>query len=190
VAEPGGNEGHFGLSEGDKNQLLRIAKTTIERRARGLEPPSFQVTSEILNRKLGVFVTIRKGEALRGCIGFIQGLKPLFQAVGEMATAAAFQDPRFPPVSSEELTSLKVEISVLTPLHKVGEVFEIEVGDHGIYIIREAYAGLLLPQVATENGWDRTTFLQQTCLKAGLPPDAWQEPQTEIYIFSADIFSE
>ena len=190
MAEPRGKGGHFGLSEADKNRLLHIARTTIERRAQGLEIPSFQVTSEILKRELGVFVTIHKGEALRGCIGFIQGFKPLFRAVREMAAAAAFQDPRFPPVSSEELASLKLEISVLTPLRKVREVSEIEVGEHGIYIVREAYAGLLLPQVATEYGWDRTAFVQQTCLKAGLPQDAWRDPQTEIYIFSADIFSE
>lgn len=181
---------HFDLSEADKDLLLRIARTTIERRAQGLEIPSFQVTSGILKEELGVFVTIHKEGALRGCIGFIQGVKPLFQAVEEMAAAAAFQDPRFPPVSTEELASLKVEVSVLTPLRRVRELSEIEVGNHGLYIVRGANAGLLLPQVAAEYGWDRTTFLQQTCLKAGLPPEAWQDPQTEIHIFSADIFSE
>jgi AmmeMemoRadiSam system protein A len=190
VEGPKGTGGCFGLSEADKDQLLHIARTAIERGAQGLETPSLQVTSEILKKELGVFVTIHKGGALRGCIGFVQGVKPLFRAVGEMAAAAAFQDPRFPPVSSEELASLKVEISVLTPLRRVREISEIEVGNHGIYIVRGAYAGLLLPQVAREYGWDQTTFLQQTCLKAGLPPEAWQDPQTEIHIFSADIFSE
>lgn len=185
-----GTSGHFGLSEEEKRQLLHIARTTIERRAQGSEVPPFRDSSEVLKEERGVFVTIHKRDALRGCIGYIQGAKPLYLAVGEMAEAAAFQDPRFPPVSPEELKDLKVEISVLTPLRKVGEVSEIQVGTHGIYIVRGPHSGLLLPQVATEYGWDRTTFLQQTCLKAGLPPETWQDPQSEIYIFSADIFSE
>ncbi len=180
----------FRLSAAEKSQLLHIARETIERLAGGLQTPSFEVSSETMQRKLGVFVTLRKGDALRGCIGFVQGIKPLYQVVGQMAAAAAFQDPRFPPVSAQELAHLRVEISVLTPLRRVEEISEIQVGEHGLYIVRGAAAGLLLPQVATECAWDRTTFLRQTCLKAGLPLDAWQHPETEIYLFSADIFTE
>jgi len=178
------------LSVEEKRQLLRIARSVIERRVQSKEIPAFQVSSESLKEERGLFVTLHKGSALRGCIGYIQGIKPLYLAVAEMAEAAAFQDPRFPPVSPEELQDLKLEISVLTPLHKIREVSEIQVGTHGIYIVRGSQSGLLLPQVATEYGWDRTRFLQQTCLKAGLPPEAWQDPQCELFVFSADIFSE
>jgi len=106
-----------------------------------------------------------------------------------MAEAAAFQDPRFPPVRVDELGELEIEISVLTPLREIKDPEEIEVGKHGIMIERPPYySGLLLPQVATEYGWDRETFLEQTCIKAGLPPNAWRDPATRIYIFSAEIF--
>ena len=190
MEDTSGTGDRLGLSAADRDQLLHIARKTIEQLARGLQMPSFEVSSEGLKRKLGVFVTLRKGGALRGCIGFVQGIKPLHQAVAEMAAAAAFQDPRFPPVSAQELADIKVEISVLTPLRRVQEISEIQVGDHGLYIVRGPAAGLLLPQVAVESAWDRTTFLRQTCLKAGLPPDAWEHPETEIYLFSADIFTE
>jgi AmmeMemoRadiSam system protein A len=112
----------------------------------------------------------------------------LYKSVEEMAAAAAFQDPRFPPVSKSELKDLDIEISVLTPFKQITHVSEIEVGKHGIYMERGFYSGLLLPQVATEYGWDRDTFLEHTCRKAGLPPDAWKDKDTRIYIFSADIF--
>ena len=105
-----------------------------------------------------------------------------------MAIAAAFQDSRFKPVAQSELNDLDIEISVLTPLQKISDVEEITVGKHGIYIIKDYQSGLLLPQVATEQGWDRKTFLEHTCTKAGLPEEAWKDPSTEIYIFSADIF--
>ena len=105
-----------------------------------------------------------------------------------MAEAAAFRDPRFGPVRESELSELEFEISVLTPLKKIKDVNEIQVGKHGIYLKRGWYSGLLLPQVATEYGWDRQTFLEHTCQKAGLPSNAWKEKDTEIYIFSADIF--
>jgi AmmeMemoRadiSam system protein A len=190
VGKPGDALGHAGLSEQDRKQLLHIARMTIEKRIRGEEVPDFKISSKVLQEKRGVFVTIRKGDALRGCIGFIQGIRPLFQAVEEMAAAAAFHDPRFPPVAPEELAELTLEVSVLTPLQKVGEISEIQVGTHGIYIVLGPHSGLLLPQVATEQGWDRPTFLQHTALKAGLPPEAWKDPRSEMYIFSADIFSE
>jgi AmmeMemoRadiSam system protein A len=134
-------------------------------------------------------VTIHKDGKLRGCIGDIHGRQPLAITIAEMAAAAAFHDPRFPPVTGEELNSLGLEISVLTPLRQVTEVEEIVVGTHGVYMKRGKSSGLLLPQVATDWGWDRTTFLKQTCIKAGLPENSWKDKKTEIYIFSADIFS-
>jgi AmmeMemoRadiSam system protein A len=106
-----------------------------------------------------------------------------------MAGAAAFEDPRFPPVTAEELPELDLEVSVLSPLREVKELSEIEVGKHGLYISMGGFSGLLLPQVATENDWDRTTFLEQTCLKAGLPPETYKEKEVKLYLFSAEIFS-
>ena len=178
----------LGLNEQEKKTLHQIAKTVIENKARGKAVPEFKVDSPILKENRGAFVTIQKKGQLRGCIGYIEGRGPLYQTVEEMAEAAAFRDPRFTPVTEKELADLNIEISVLTPLKKITDVNEIEVGKHGIYIKKGWYSGLLLPQVATEYGWDRQTFLEHTCNKAGLPSNAWKDKSTEIYIFSADIF--
>jgi AmmeMemoRadiSam system protein A len=105
-----------------------------------------------------------------------------------MALAAAFQDPRFRPLSAGELKDIEIEISVLTPFKRIAGIDEIQVGKHGIMMKNAGSSGLLLPQVATDHGWDRNTFLEQTCQKAGLPKDAWKDKKTEIYIFSADVF--
>jgi len=178
----------LGLSEEEKKTLHEIAHTVIWNKASGKEVPKFQVKSEKLNELRGAFVTINKKGSLRGCIGHIKGVKPLYKSVEEMAAAAAFQDPRFPPVTKKELKDLDIEISVLTPFEQITDVNEIEVGKHGLYMEKGFHSGLLLPQVATEYNWDRDTFLEHTCRKAGLPPDAWKEKDTKIYIFSADIF--
>jgi AmmeMemoRadiSam system protein A len=178
----------LGLTEQDKKALHDIAKTVIENKARGKAIPEFKVESSILKENRGAFVTIQKKGQLRGCIGYIEGHGPLHQTIEEMAEAAAFRDPRFHPVKEKELAELEIEISVLTPLKRVLDINEIEVGKHGIYIKKGWFSGLLLPQVATEYGWDRQTFLEHTCQKAGLPSSAWREKDTEIYIFSADIF--
>jgi len=186
------------LTPEDQRRLLEIARTAIRDRlvrqdqAQPLVPRSVSAGegSAVLREKRGVFVTLHRKGALRGCIGYIQGLKPLAEAVGEMALAAAFGDPRFPPVTAEELDQLDVEISVLTPLRRMADPSEITIGEHGLYIVRGPRSGLLLPQVATEYGWDRETFLQHTCLKAGLPETAWQDPESEIYLFAAQIFEE
>jgi AmmeMemoRadiSam system protein B/AmmeMemoRadiSam system protein A len=178
----------LGLGEGEKKTLHHIAKTVIENKARGKPVPEFNIESSILKENRGAFVTINKRGQLRGCIGYIEGHGPLYKTIEEMAQAAAFRDPRFSPVTERELPDLEIEISVLTPLRRITDVNEIEVGKHGIYIKKEWYSGLLLPQVATEYGWDRKTFLDHTCQKAGLPTTAWKDKNTEIYIFSADIF--
>ena len=178
------------LSESDKNRLLEIARTTIEKKVKGEDFPDFEVTSDILQEHRGAFVTLHKHGQLRGCIGYIEPIKPLYLTVREMAEAAALSDPRFNPVTEKELGDLEIEISALTPLTRIEQAEQIEVGVHGIYIKSGYSSGLLLPQVATEYGWDRTTFLEHTCMKAGLPTDAWQDKDTEIYIFSAEIFSE
>ena len=178
----------LGLSDHDKETLRYIAKTVVENKARGKPVPEFTVDSPVLEEKRGAFVTINKRGQLRGCIGYVQPYKPLYRTVEEMAAQAAFSDPRFDPVTEMELPDLEVEISVLTPLRRIKDVEEIEVGKHGILIEKGFYSGLLLPQVATEYGWDRKTFLEHTCLKAGLPTNVWMEKDVAISIFSADIF--
>ena len=180
---------NLGLTSEEKAQLLEIARNVVESHCLGEKTPEFVVDSPTLKETRGAFVTLHKEGKLRGCIGHIRAKEPLAKTIIEMAEAAAFHDPRFPPVSSKELGLLEYEISVLTPLQRIKEVDEIEVGKHGIYMKRGSCSGLLLPQVATEWGWDRTTFLEHTCTKAGLPADAWQDKKTEIYIFSADVFS-
>jgi AmmeMemoRadiSam system protein A len=133
-------------------------------------------------------VTLNKHGQLRGCIGRLAPDRPIGEVVSEMALAAAFQDPRFRPLSAGELKDIEIEISVLTPFKRIAGIDEIQVGKHGIMMKNAGSSGLLLPQVATDHGWDRNTFLEQTCQKAGLPKDAWKDKKTEIYIFSADVF--
>lgn len=178
----------LGLSDEEKKELHRVARTVIEKRARREQLPSFAANTEKLNEERGAFVCVYKQGMLRGCIGSLDARDPLIKTVEEMAQAAAFQDPRFRPVSADELPYLDLEISVLTPLEEVKSPEEIEVGKHGILIRKGYNSGLLLPQVATERDWDRVTFLQETCRKAGLPRDAWQDKDARIYVFSADVF--
>jgi AmmeMemoRadiSam system protein B/AmmeMemoRadiSam system protein A len=179
-----------GLNSDEKKQLLKIAKDTINQHV--LYNKRLKV-SDITNPKLlvksGAFVTINKGGDLRGCIGNFVSRQPLYETVIDMAISAASRDPRFSPVKKGELDDLELEISVLSPLRKITDVNEIEVGKHGIYIIKGRNRGVLLPQVATEYGWDRLTFLEQTCRKAGLDMDAWKEG-ADILIFDAEVFSE
>ncbi|MHB8203608.1 MAG: AmmeMemoRadiSam system protein A [Desulfomonilaceae bacterium] len=178
----------MGLTEEDKAQLLKLVKTAVQCKCKGLKPPVFEPTSEKLKEKCGAFVTINKKGMLRGCIGWLNATKPLCETVLEMAESAAFKDPRFRPICEDELEFLDYEISVLTPFHRIKDVDEIQVGIHGILIRNGLRSGLLLPQVAAERDWDRTTFLQETCRKAGLNRDEWKDPNTEIYVFSADVF--
>ena len=178
------------LTDQEKNTLLDIAKNAIAAKINHRETPELNIDSDNLRLKRGAFVTLKKQGRLRGCIGYIKAYKPLWKTVQEMAVAAAFHDPRFPSLRAEEIQQLTFEISVLSPLKRIADVNDIEVGRHGLYIIRRHHSGLLLPQVATEYKWDRETFLEETCHKAGLPPDAWKDKETEIYIFSADYFGD
>jgi AmmeMemoRadiSam system protein B/AmmeMemoRadiSam system protein A len=177
-----------GLTKEEKRLLRQIARRAIEDVAQGKPMPDFAVESQALMEKKGAFVTLKKGGQLRGCIGHIKGINPLYKIVREMAVAAAFHDPRFNPVTKAELPDLEIEISVLTPMKRIKDIEEIEIGKHGILMEKGPYSGLLLPQVATEYGWDRKTFLEHTCLKAGLATDAWKDKDVVISIFSADIF--
>ena len=178
------------LTEEEKETLLVIARNSIEAAVRKTQNilPSHQTPH--LEEKCGAFVTLHSHGELRGCIGYIEGIIPLMETVQEAAVKAALEDPRFDPVNVDELENIDLEISVLSPLKKINDVNKIEVGKHGLVIKRGYSRGLLLPQVAVEYNWDRETFLNQTCRKAGIGADKWKDPATEIFIFSADIFGE
>ena len=180
---------NLGLGHEEKVELIRIARTSVEGAVRGEALPEFEAATPLLAEKRGAFVTLNKQGHLRGCIGHIRGIEPLYITVSKMAVAAATEDPRFDRVKPAELEHLEIEISVLTPFLKITDPDEIQVGTHGLYIEKGYNHGLLLPQVATDYGWDRYEFLDQTCRKAGLPAGAWKEGAT-IYTFSAQIFSE
>ena len=137
----------------------------------------------------GVFTTLYLGDRLRGCVGYALPIRPLYLAVGETARAAAFEDSRFWPVTTEEAGELRISLSVLSRLFPIAPV-QVEVGRHGLLISDGARRGLLLPQVPLEHGWDRETFLDQTCRKAGLPLDTWRRPGVDIQAFIADVFGD
>ncbi len=175
------------FSAEERALLLRLAHQAIEAALAGKE---LDVTSPSphLDEKRGAFTTLHLEGELRGCVGYVFPAYPLYRTVAETAVAAAFQDVRFLPVTAEEAPLLKVDISVLSPLCPIRPE-DIEVGRHGLVITYGLRRGLLLPQVAVEQGWDRLTFLEQTCCKAGVPPDAWQHGAV-IEAFTAEVFGE
>lgn len=177
------------LTEKEQKELLKIARDTIVSYVTSGRLPAVETASRGLNLQTGCFVTIKQNGELRGCIGNFVSDKPLYKLVQEMAVSAATRDPRFYPMKSHDLRDFEIDISVLSPLEKASSVEEIKVGTHGIYIVKGSYRGVLLPQVATDYGWDRDEFLRHTCIKAGLPENAWQG-ECEIYIFSAQVFGE
>ena len=181
----------FSISDKDKATLLDLARKSVEhvvREKQAYEPPAS--ASEALNQDRGAFVTLHKGGALRGCIGFASARMTLYQAVRDTATLAAIRDPRFHPVSVEELPQLSYEISVLSPLRRVIDMQKINIGEHGLLLKKGSAEGLLLPQVPVEQGWDRLKFLEQTCVKAGLNPNCWKDEDTDIFLFTAVVFWE
>ncbi|MEO0205952.1 MAG: AmmeMemoRadiSam system protein B [candidate division WOR-3 bacterium] len=178
----------LGFTEKEKSMLKDIAKKTIEAVVKRKNPPEFKDLPDKLKEPFGVFVTITKHGNLRGCIGHIVADQPLYKACQEMAKAAALHDPRFNPVTEKELPDLEIEISVLTPFERVTDFKQIVIGRDGLIIRRGFQSGLLLPQVATDYGWTVEEFLEQTCVKAGLPEDAYKSEDTEIYKFSAQVF--
>lgn len=177
------------LSAEEKQELLEIAREAIVTFINSGSILSREVSSPNLFDKRGCFVCIKVNGALRGCIGNFVSDKPLYRLVQEMAVAAAIKDPRFYPMKKEDLGNFDLEISVLTPLQKIDSVDEIVVGVHGLYLEKNFSRGVLLPQVAVEYGWDRDTFLGQTCVKAGLEADGWREG-ADIYTFSAEVFPQ
>jgi AmmeMemoRadiSam system protein A len=178
------------LTDEEQRILLRVVRETIERLTESKRPLSYDFENPIFRQNRGAFVTLHKNDKLRGCIGYVKAIKPLLATVIEMAEAAAMRDPRFTPVTGDEVSELDIEISVLSPVREIKDVDEISVGKHGIIIEQGFFSGLLLPQVATEYGWDRRSFLEHTCRKAGLPANAWEDKKTTISIFTAQVFGE
>lgn len=182
-----GSEMSFSLSSEEREELLQLAHAAISSYIKEGKVIDYSSQNSLLLTKKGAFVTLKKKGLLRGCIGFIEPVAPLYQTVIQAAIYAASQDARFPLVSPSEIRDLEIEISVLSPLRKIHDTNLIQVGKHGLIIDKAGHKGLLLPQVPVENNWSRKTFLQQTCMKAGLPKNAWKD-DADIYIFEAVIF--
>lgn len=178
------------MTEAQKQVLLGTARAAMEAAVRGEAPPDTHTDDPALLEERGAFVTLKREGQLRGCLGYVEGIMPLIEAVAENAAAAALRDPRFPPVRPEELEKITIEVSALTPLVPVEDTDDIEVGAHGLMVCLGPNRGLLLPQVPEELGWEREEFLAQTCRKAGLPPGSWKDPATDIYSFQAEVFGE
>jgi len=177
------------LSTEDRRFLLQCAREAIGSRLYR-RAPLYPPTPPALEEECGAFVTLTRGGELRGCIGLVTACQALVDAVTSAAVASAFNDPRFPPLTPAEWPDVRIEISVLSVFQPVTDPASITVGVHGV-MIRSGYrSGLLLPQVATEQGWDRETFLAHACRKAGLPPDAWRSAPARIEIFTATVFQE
>lgn len=171
--------------------MLKAAKDAVNAAVHGRRAVGGDCTVPELNVRQGCFVTLKNGERLRGCIGQFTPDKTLIALVREMAVAAAVRDPRFrrDPITPSELEQLDIEISVLSAMERTDDPLSLELGKHGIYIVRGVQSGCFLPQVATETGWSKEEFLDYCCAhKAGLPPDAWKHPDTEVYLFTADAF--
>jgi len=178
------------LSRAEKLQLLHIARDAMTAIVNDRDYSDSRPNNKNLTNRAGAFVTIKKHGELRGCIGIIEPRFPLYQVVAEMAEKAALCDPRFEPLRKEELDELDLEISVLSPPKEIENIEKIEVGHHGLIVERSFHKGLLLPQVAIENNWNREEFLEYTCMKAGLAKDSYQFPDIHLFIFTASVFGE
>ena len=175
-----------------KRELLGIARSSIAAALRRESTISIDAPtpSEELLKPGGAFVTLRTDGELRGCIGYMESLLPLASAVAEVAVKAAFDDPRFPPLSLPELEHTSLEISVLSPVRRVSSKDEVRVGEHGVVLEHGFNKGVLLPQVAVEYGWTVEEFLDAICRKCGLKSSAWLDPEAKISVFTAEVFEE
>jgi AmmeMemoRadiSam system protein A len=177
------------LSEADRRSLLAVARRAVAD-AVSLQKSAGDIpTSEVFAEKRGVFVTVQARGRLRGCIGVVEAFEPLGDSIARCAANAALRDPRFSPVRVEELPELVIELSLLSPLEPILPE-NIEIGKHGLLISQGSKRGVLLPQVAVEHRLGRDQFLEETCRKAGLDAKAWQEPETQIFGFTCEVFSE
>lgn len=184
----------FFRKESEQNDLINIARESIETFVKNGKIPEINPTesqNDLLQQKSGVFVTLTNTGQLRGCIGLMESDEPLYKTISRMAVAAALDDPRFNPVTVEDLPKLKYEVSVLSPMRKIKDVSEIKLGKHGVKVQNNGRSGVFLPQVADETGWSKEEFLNRLCQdKAGLPADCWKDPATEVYVFTAQVFSD
>ncbi|HTY62455.1 MAG TPA: AmmeMemoRadiSam system protein A [Acidobacteriota bacterium] len=178
------------MRDTDRAELLKLARTTLEIYLKNGKIPAYQTSSEELLEQKGAFVSLHHRGELRGCIGQLIADRELYKIVQHCVLSAALEDTRFISVTPDEVNGLSIEISVLTPFRRIQDANEIEVGRHGLYMVRGGYRGLLLPQVATQYHWDRIQFLEHTCIKSGLPENSWRDPQTVIYTFEAEVFSD
>jgi hypothetical protein len=179
------------LNQKQRELLLRIARETISNYLKSGKKPDFEITDPTLLEDRGAFVTLHKSGMLRGCIGSILPREPLWQAVRNMAIESAFRDTRFQPLDASELDKIDIEISVLSVPKKVKSADEIRPGEHGVIVNCYGRSGVFLPQVATETGWSKEEFLRHLCAdKAGLSPDAWKDAQTDLFVFTAEVFGE
>lgn len=180
-----------GMTPQEKEELLKIARATVESFVRTGKVPIFSPAFPVFKQPLGAFVTLKENGQLRGCIGRFEPSGPLYKIVQQMAVSAATQDPRFRPVSVNELDKLEYEISVLSPLRKIPNADEITLGKHGVQVSKGLHHGVFLPQVAAETGWSKEEFLGELCSqKAGLPRNCWKDPKVDLQVFTADVFSE
>jgi AmmeMemoRadiSam system protein A len=187
-------EKSFALSEAQKRDLLRLARNTIAAYLANLPLPLAELPG-LNDFHAGVFVSLHIDEHLRGCIGYVEGSRLLPEALQETAISAASRDPRFEPLAAEELPQVEIEISVLSPLRKITSPAEIVPGKHGVMVRLGHHQGLLLPQVARHYNWEASPkgaeiFLEHVCQKAGLPAEGWKDPDIEIYLFEAEVFSD
>jgi len=194
----------FYISEQEKKALLAQAREAISAKLEK-RPPEYKLDvslqkavregSSALVKPCGAFVSLHKRDTkgerkLRGCIGRMNAVTPLEETVRFMALEAAFSDPRFPPLDVLEFSGVDIEISALSPMELCSDPRLVKVGVHGLYLIHGARRGVLLPQVAVEQGWDREEYLDYICVKAGLPPLSYEAPGAELYIFTAEVFNE
>ncbi len=176
------------MTQSEKNILLDLARDAVVSAVEETSSPEVP-TEGICAIQGGAFVTLKINNRLRGCIGHFSGLGSLGKTIVSMAREAAVGDPRFFPLLPEEIKNISIEISVLSPMERI-QVDDVQPGTHGLYVRKGLKAGTLLPQVASEEGWGRTTFLAHTCLKAGLPPEAYMDDETEIFAYTAEVFGE
>ena len=180
-----------GLGDDARRALLGLARGTLEAHFRGQPPPRLASDrSDTFGQARGLFVTLRRGEDLRGCIGTVAARGEITRIVSEYVMRAAFEDPRFPPLASEELPGVAIEISVLGAPREISGPEDVEIGVDGLIVEAGGRRGLLLPQVATEWGFDAPAFVAEVCRKAGLPGDAWRAEGTRLWAFGAEVFAE
>jgi len=182
-------ETRMALTTAQRRDLLQLARNAIAAYIAGLPLPATDLP-ELQPVHAGAFVSLHIGEQLRGCIGYVDEARSLPEALRDTAIAAASRDPRFEPLTAEELAQVEIEISILSPLRKIESPAEIMLGQHGATIKLGPYHGLLLPQVALHHDWEVETFLAHVCQKAGLPAEAWKDSDAMIFVFEAEVFSE